>query len=165
MSHAGCIQPKIDPMEAREMWDRGVPIKEIAAKFGARPVTIYRASYRFGWGRHPLSGHRKGPTHVPLAVRFWDKVQTGPSCWEWAAGRDKNGYGKIGRRHGEKPAFAHRVSWELTNGQIPDQLCVLHLCDNPCCVRPDHLMLGTIEENNRQMIARGRAHWQKGIAR
>src|SRR5947209_19331427 len=93
-----------------------------------------------------------GPTDIakiPLAERFWPKVQKGSDCWEWKAGRKggKFRYGIITIH--SKDELAHRVAWKLTNGPIPDGLWVLHKCDNPPCVRPDHLFLGTQEDNNR----------------
>jgi hypothetical protein len=54
-------------------------------------------------------------------------------------------------------ALAHRVSWVLTNGSIPHGLCVIHYCDNRMCVRPDHLRLGTVRENNTDKVLKGRA--------
>ena len=87
--------------------------------------------------------------------RFWSKVDRsgGPdACWPWTtAGRVIDGeYGKFRLRG------AHRVSWELANGPIPDGLCVLHRCDNPPCVRPDHLWIGTKKDNIRDAMSKGR---------
>ena len=94
-----------------------------------------------------------------LAERFWAKVPVEEGgCWEWLGGRDLAGYGRI--RLGPKArgeAKAHRVAWEITHGTIPDGMCVCHRCDNPPCVRPNHLFLGTIGDNNRDMHAKGRA--------
>lgn len=93
-----------------------------------------------------------------MEERFWPKVaKRGPDeCWEWTASRTPQGYGKIGRRKGESPAIASRVSWEMHNGPIPDGLHVLHRCDNPPCVNPAHLFLGTNADNQRDMRAKGR---------
>lgn len=87
--------------------------------------------------------------------RFWSKVQKTDECWIWTAAASPLGYGRVGTP-GRKISQAHRVAWILTNGDIPDGLCVLHRCDNPRCVRPDHLFLGTVADNNADKLAKGR---------
>lgn len=74
----------------------------------------------------------------------------------------RGGYVKLGRRN--KTVLAHRVVWEENNGRIPDGLCVLHHCDNPRCINVGHLFLGTIADNNHDMMAKGR-HVKDGNAR
>src|SRR5688572_5984136 len=79
-----------------------------------------------------------------LKRRFWQKVFKGVDCWRWNGLKNRNGYGLIctSRRLGRQSLRrAHRVSWLMHFGQIPDGLCVLHRCDNPQCCRPDHLFL------------------------
>ena len=95
----------------------------------------------------------------PLEERFWEKVdKAGPDdCWLWNAGRTVFGYGAIGSKGRGKILLAHRVSWELANGPIPDGLHCLHRCDNPPCVNPAHIFLGTQTDNNADMRAKGRA--------
>lgn len=86
--------------------------------------------------------------------RFWAKVDRGGECWLWTAGRDSSGYGSL--RTGHTKVSAHRLSWQLHHGQIPPGQNVLHRCDNPRCVRPDHLFLGTQADNVADMVAKGR---------
>jgi hypothetical protein len=90
----------------------------------------------------------------PLAERFWEKVTKGDACWEWSGFRDGAGYGAL--HVTGRPLRAPRVSWELHFGPIPDDLWVCHHCDNPPCVRPDHLFLGTASVNVQDMVAKGR---------
>lgn len=76
-------------------------------------------------------------------------------CWIWTAHATLQGYGQI--RVDGKTLKAHRVAWSLVNGQIPDSMMVLHHCDNPSCVNPAHLHLGTLADNNRERCERGRS--------
>lgn len=95
----------------------------------------------------------------PVEERFWEKVEKLTDCWVWTAGTDDKGYGRIlnkRKEHGGETR-AHRLSWILHNGPIPTGLYVLHKCDNPPCVRPDHLFLGTNLDNMRDMKEKGRA--------
>lgn len=94
------------------------------------------------------------PRSAPLEDRFWVKVRKSDGCWEWTAASKQGGYGKIAV--GRRLMLAHRVSWELANGPIPDGLLVCHTCDNPPCVRPDHLFLGTQTDNMRDAVRKNR---------
>ena len=90
--------------------------------------------------------------------RFWKKINKTDGCWEWLGGTDRRGYGRfyINRNGVGRTDGAHRVSWEFANGKIPDGLFVCHRCDNPSCVRPDHLFLGTYQDNITDMVKKGR---------
>lgn len=94
------------------------------------------------------------------AKPFWSQVHFGPSCWEWMGCKGTDGYGH--RRHEGKVTKAHRLSWEEINGPIPPDILVLHRCDNPPCVRPDHLFLGTKADNAVDMCTKGRQRRDKG---
>lgn len=98
-----------------------------------------------------------------LCDRFWLKVEkTEDGCWLWKGTRNVQGYGKISQ--GGQHKGAHRIAWELTFGPIPEGMNVLHHCDNPPCVNPTHLFLGTDSENTNDCISKGRFNPPKGEA-
>jgi len=116
------------------------------------------------------------PTHLALRpwvdveARFWSMVKKSDDpngCWTWTGALYRRNYGAF--RYGRKVVAAHRYSYELANGPIEGhdpaskETCkvVMHRCDNPICVRPDHLELGTYKSNQHDMIAKGRAAWQR----
>lgn len=116
--------------------------------------TIYKGKQY--WGRKCWNCKKNFPGKRSMEERFWAKVNKTDGCWEWTAGFFGCGYPAIGIAT-SKLVSAHRYSWELHNGPIPDGAFVLHKCDNPKCVRPDHLQIGDQAENMRQMVSRGRA--------
>ena len=97
-------------------------------------------------------------SHAPVEERFWRQVKKTPGCWEWMGkSKDHRGYGQIGMGgKGAKQELVHRFSYTLHKGQIPDGLVVMHACDNPRCVNPDHLSVGTKSENTLDAVRKGR---------
>ncbi len=95
---------------------------------------------------------------APIADRFWPKVLVDDGCWAWTGAKNKHGYGTFEtvRLRARAVKYAHRVAWELTNGPIPPGMCACHHCDNPSCVRPGHLFLGSRADNLADMTAKGR---------
>lgn len=93
--------------------------------------------------------------------RFWSKVRRSEGCWIWLARRDKDGYGEF-QLNGRKER-AHRVAWRMWRDEvIPEGLFVLHVCDNPSCVKPSHLFLGNAIENVRDRDRKGRGNAGRG---
>ena len=92
--------------------------------------------------------------------RFHAKVRKTAGCWVWTASKNREGYGHF--RLGEHMRLAHRVSWFLLRGPIPDGMNVLHKCDNPSCVRLSHLFLGRHIDNMTDMKTKGRARGHRG---
>ena len=92
--------------------------------------------------------------------KYWDRVVKADDCWQWTGARDKQGYGRLSPAVG---VFlrAHRFSWELHNGPVPEGLLVCHRCDNPECTNPNHLFLGSPQDNMDDKVRKGR--W-KGCA-
>jgi hypothetical protein len=104
-------------------------------------------------------------TAKPIKDRIESRSIPEPNsgCWIWLGSIDHWGYGQIRICRADQQALglkgtqaAHRMSWVCYRGDIPDGLCVLHSCDNTVCVNPEHLWLGTLKDNSRDMVAKGR---------
>jgi len=93
---------------------------------------------------------------ITTLERFWRKVDKSGEHWLWTARIDDWGYGRIEINRVNE--CAHRIAWLLTNGEIPKGMCVCHKCDITSCVRPEHLFLGTDQDNTDDKWRKGRAH-------
>lgn len=116
--------------------------------FQAKPSEVAQGKARYCTRVCADTAKRTDPV-----ARFWSYVEKGGTCWTWTGARDKDGYGVFwdGSR-----VRAHQYSWRLHVGAIPDGHGVLHRCDNPPCVRPDHLFTGTTPENMRDKVSKAR---------
>ena len=133
-----------------------LPLRAPFPYFGGRCGLLSILIVRYAWSM------------TTTESRFWEKIDKGgplPAhypelgpCWIWMASKRNKGYGAFVYPLGGDivQGRAHRYSWELHNGPIPTGLCVLHRCDNPPCVNPAHLWLGTKAENNLDMTEKGR---------
>ena len=107
--------------------------------------------------RHHGTTDDNARTHAPLEVRFFRKVNKTETCWIWTGNIRPNGYGSIQEGgKGSKTLSSHRLSYRLHKGEIPEGMVVMHSCDNPICVNPDHLSVGTYKDNTHDMIGKGR---------
>lgn len=97
------------------------------------------------------------PPFVDMVDRFWSKVDRSGECWEWTGSVNRYGYGRIAKPRNAGPMLAHRYSAMLHFGMFDTRLLVCHSCDNPKCVRPEHLFIGDMQQNMDDMVAKGRA--------
>lgn len=113
--------------------------------------------------RHAISMALKGkprPRKVSFIDRFWERVNKTDTCWVWIGSLFSGSkYGQV--KYNGKTRQVHRVSWQINFGEIPEGLCVCHHCDNPPCVRPDHLFLGTNYHNTMDSVRKGRNYFIK----
>ncbi len=96
------------------------------------------------------------PPFRRTADDLWGNASSGDGCWEWRRGRDSFGYGIVFVSPQRGEVRVTRWVMELLSGPIPPEMVVMHLCDNPPCIRPEHLRLGTQAENLADMRAKGR---------
>lgn len=148
-------------------------------KWGAKERKAHRVSWELAHGDPPTAlvlrtcAERRcvNPAHLyagtareaASAIRYteasvWKMVEKSEGCWEWTGRKESSGYGRV--YYGDRKHRAHRLVWEFVNGPIPTGMLVCHKCDNRLCCRPDHLFLGTTQENaqdkiNKERQARG----------
>lgn len=137
----------------RRYWDERYTLEGMAKEAGCNRHTIYYWMKKYG-----IPSRR----NLSTAERFWGKVNihSKNECWEWTGGKTGNGYGSF--YFGGCWCAAHRAAWILTYGAIPKGLCVLHHCDHPWCMNPNHLFLGTNADNVADRVCKDRSARMRG---
>lgn len=95
--------------------------------------------------------------------KFMQRVEVTASCWLWTGASSQKGYGLLGPQYPERRA--HRYSYAYFTGSIPEGYMVLHTCDNPRCVKPTHLKLGTAQDNTNDMVRKGRSKFNMNLGK
>jgi len=124
------------------------------------------AAHYTKWRKYgdPLTVRQHQMHGATLLERWAANVEKSSGCWKWTGYRDQNGYGRI--NIGNMPVLAHRVAWQLLCHEITSEQHVLHRCDNPSCVRPEHLFLGDHAMNMADKMAKKRHRFgvSRGVA-
>lgn len=151
----------------------GVFTMRLPGKARPEPIPAHRVAWWLRYGKWPDSNtvlaHTCGnhacvrvehlrlkPVGRTLSDRFWLKVEKSETCWTWTGSKTEFGYGHM-QTTPKKYEASHRISWRLHRGDIPTGMVVMHECDNPACVRPDHLRLGSLRDNSEDMTRKDRA--------
>jgi hypothetical protein len=122
---------------------------------------------RYGsWSKARRDRHASACRKLTDKDRIQRYIIKSTGCWEWQGAINSTGYGTIGigsrRDNSRRTILAHRMSYEIFVGPIPNSLNVLHKCDNPSCINPSHLFLGTIADNVHDMMSKGRHKCLRG---
>lgn len=135
----------------------GMTMEEVAKSHGVTKQRIHQIFDRYKFPRKkPIP--QAEPMRLMMEERFWIKVAMTADpdkCWEWQSSKCSTGYGKFSTVERTND-YAHRLAWVFTYGAIPKGLHVCHHCDNPPCVNPNHLFLGTHQDNMRDRELKGR---------
>lgn len=124
----------------------------------AKPLHTYRA---IGFNGATVIRRTRQPDSIEKVIlKFWKRVEKTDWCWNWTGRKVGKGYGILDLN--ATTMQAHRFSWVLHHGKIPDGMLVCHHCDNPGCVRPDHLFVGDDSANMQDMLRKGRGNKAKG---
>lgn len=143
------------------MYASGMSCATIAVVLNCNDETVRLRLIKLGIKRRPKT-YRK-PRPIPSWEEYFSsKIKRSGECLLWTGFRDQTGYGRTDQSFAPDIHFAHRLSWFLSHGAFDLKLRVLHKCDTPSCVNPDHLWLGTQVDNIKDMCAKGR---QRGISR
>lgn len=162
-----------DGLVVMHICDNRICVRPEHLKLGTTAENIDDARRKGRWHNHPSKERelvgRKGPRPRDVGERFWAKVakRGETECWEWQGSRSRKNYGLFfmpGRGRNGGKDYAHRVAYVLSTGPIADGEIIMHICDNPPCCNPSHLVAGTRVDNNLDRDGKGRAGWLSGEA-
>jgi hypothetical protein len=150
-----CLTAKLTLKEVEDIRVNPLSPKELSNKYNISLGQVSKIRSGKNWNNKPPK--EVGAPYKDILSRFWAKVDKSEDCWEWIGQKHSNGYGLLQcrSRKNRKMIKAHRLSYELHNGPIPEGLLVLHKCDNKLCVNPDHLELGNYSKNLKDAYDRG----------